>query len=166
MKLSRHKMLLLRLTQIGVALIPVVIGFLALLNDVTGFRDTVSSVVKPLLTMQGQLTQTWRALPGSLVNITYTGMFLAEFLVGLLALIGVFNMIKTFREANFKFETAKYWVYLACGLGIIVWGLGFFEGGDWFLSWKNNNLSSFQTEAVSYITVLIIVFIYLKLNKN
>lgn len=167
MELSHRKILMLRLVQIGVALVPVAIGFLSLLNDTTGFKDTVSSTVLPLLTMHGQTSQTWRALPVSFVNVAYILMFMAEFVVGALALIGVFSMIKNLRKTALDFELSKFWVYLACGWGVVVWGLGFFEGGgDWLLSWKNPNLSSFQSEAVTYVTVLIVVFIYLKLSKN
>ena len=157
----------LRLDQIGVALIPVVIGFLALLNDMTSFSSTVKSTVMPLMTMQGQTEQLWRALPEGLVKPLYTLMFLGEFLVGVLAIIGVILMLKNIHKDHDHFEKAKRWVYLACGWGIVVWGLGFFEiGGDWFLAWENNNLASFQQGSLMYVIEIAVVFIYLKLMRN
>lgn len=156
-----------RLDQIGVALIPVFIGFLALINDITGLHATVNSVVKPLVTMQGNTTQAWRALPASIATFVYILMFLGEFLVGVLAVISVFLMLKNIRKDSASFENAKRFIYIACGWGIIVWGLGFFEiGGDWFLAWQNTNLASFQQESLMYVLELTVTFIYLKLSKN
>src|SRR3990167_8470236 len=106
---------ILRLDQIGVALIPVAIGFLALLNDITSFSSTLKSMAVPLMTMQGQTSQTWRALPLELVKPFYILMFLGEFLVGVLAIIGVIVMVKNIHKDHDQFEKAKRWVYLACG---------------------------------------------------
>ena len=119
------------------------------------------------MTMQGQTTQVWRALPDALVKPFYTLMFLGEFLVGVLAIIGVILMLKNIHKDHEHFEKAKRWVYLACGWGIVVWGLGFFEiGGDWFLAWQNNNLGSFQQGSLMYVIEIAVVFIYLKLMRN
>jgi predicted small integral membrane protein len=161
---------ILRLDQIGVALIPAVIGILALLNDATGFTGTVASMVKPLITMAGNSSnQEWRALPGSLASIAYIFMFLGEFLMGVLATIGIILMSKNINRSPEKFEQSKCWVYIACGWGIIVWGLGFFEiGGDWFLSWMSSNsaLGGFQQGGLNYALMIFICFGYLKLIRN
>jgi predicted small integral membrane protein len=161
---------ILRLDQIGVALIPAVIGILALLNDATGFTGTVSSIIKPLLTMAGNSSnQEWRALPASMANVVYTLMFLGEFLVGVLATIGIILMLKNINQTPEKFEKAKCWVYAACGWGIIIWGFGFFEiGGDWFLAWmsSNANISSIQQGGLNYSLMMLICFVYLKLIRN
>ena len=168
MAISSKFRFVLRLDQIGVALIPAVIGILALLNDVTAFTSTVDSVVKPLITMQGNAShQLWRALPASFSNIAYTLMFLGEFLVGVLAVIGIILMCKNINQSVEQFERAKRWIYLACGWGIIVWGLGFFEiGGDWFLAWQSNSLASFQQGALNYVLEVFIAFVYLKLIRQ
>lgn len=161
------KIMLLRLMQVGVALIPFVIGVLALVNDLTSFKGTVSSVVLPLITMQGNTTEAWRALPGSWANLTYVGMFCAEFLTGILAGIGIIQMLKSLCKDAALFENAKIWVYIACGWGLMVWGLGFFEGGgDWFLSWQNNNLAGFQQGGLNYALEMLMTFVYLKLNQE
>ena len=167
MTINRKFQFVLRLDQIGVALIPAVIGILALLNDITSFTSTVQSVVQPLITMQNNGShQMWCALPASWANTAYTLMFLGEFLVGVLAVIGIIAMIKNINKPLEQFENAKRWIYIACGWGIIVWGLGFFEiGGDWFLAWQNNNLASFQQGALTYALEVFIAFVYLKLIR-
>jgi predicted small integral membrane protein len=166
-KLGRFSFLL-RLDQIGVALIPAIIGILALINDVTSFTDTVNSVVKPLITLQNNGShQLWRALPASVADTAYVAMFVSEFIMGLLALVGIILMIKNIRGSVEAFEKAKNWIYLACGWGIIVWGLGFFEiGGDWFLAWQNNDLASFQQGSLNYVLEIFVAFVYLKLIRQ
>lgn len=157
----------LRLDQLAVTLIPIVIGFLALLNDTTMSKSTIKAMVFPLITMQGQVTQTWRALPASWVPSLYFLMVSGEFLVGLLALIGFMSMLKNINKDAAVFEASKRWIYLACGWGLCVWGLGFFElGGDWFLAWQNNSLSSFQSGTLMYVIEVAVTFIYLKLMRE
>ena len=159
---------ILRLDQIGVALIPAVIGILALINDITNFTNTVNSVVEPLITMQNNTSsQHWRALPASMTDFAYTIMFLGEFLVGIFAVIGVILMLKNINKSVEHFESAKRWIYIACGWGIIIWGLGFFEiGGDWFLAWGNSNLATFQEGSLTYVLEVFVCFVYLKLIRN
>lgn len=161
--------LTIRLLQVGVAFIPVVIGFLALLNDATAFNLTVQQVIKPLISVQSDKSQVWRALPVSWAPYLYTLMFASEFLVGVLAFIGVIKMLHHLTDDSHLFEHAKCWVYIACLWGTIVWGLGFFEGaGDWFLAWTSNNgtLSGLQQGAIMYVAELLFVFIYLKLSHE
>lgn len=155
-----------RLSQIGIALIPVVIGFLAGFNDVTGFSNTLHTVINPIITMEGVAMQHWRALPEALGPYVYTLMFLAEFCVGIVAFIGVVLMLKNIRQPYQEFEEAKRWVYLACAWGIIVWGLFFFEGGDWFLTWQSNTTAFFQQGALMYVIEILAAFIYLKLSSS
>jgi predicted small integral membrane protein len=161
--------LTIRLLQVGVALIPVVIGFLALLNDATAFNLTVQQVIKPLISLQSDKAQMWRALPVSWAPYLYILMFASEFLVGVLALIGVVMMLRHLTSDTSLFERAKCWIYIACLWGTIVWGLGFFEGaGDWFLAWTSSNgtLSGLQSGALMYVTELLFVFLYLKLSHE
>lgn len=155
-----------RLSQVGVSLILVAIGFLAGLNDVTSFSNMVHSVINPLITMQGVADQHWRSLPATLGPFLYTFMFLAEFSMGIMALMGVLFMLKNIHQPYSVFEHAKRWVYLACGWGIIIWGLFFFEGGDWFLTWKSSDLAFFQQGALMYVIEILTVFIYLKLSDE
>ncbi len=83
-----------RFMQIAVALIPVVIGFLALLNNITGFSDTETGVIVPLITMKDHTSQLWRSVPSSFAGPVYIIMFIGEFLVGVIALVGVILMTK------------------------------------------------------------------------
>lgn len=161
--------LVYRLLQIGIALIPAVIGILALLNDAGTFKEGVQTVAQPLITMAGDKGYMWRALPTSVAPYLYAIMFISEFMVGLLAFIGVLGMLRNLFQPAQKFEHSKHWVYIACLWGTLVWGLGFFEGaGDWFLAWMSNNsgLSGLQQGSLMYVTELFFVFFYLKYTKE
>jgi predicted small integral membrane protein len=158
-----------RALQILLALIPVLFGILALLNDASTFKEGVQTIAQPLITLQSDKAQAWRGLPASWAPYVYAGMFIFEFIVGLLALIGVIGMLRNFTKAAIEFEKSKHWVYLACIWGTIVWGLGFFEGaGDWFLAWTSSNggLSGLQQGALMYVTMLFFVFFYLKFSRE
>ena len=159
------KIILNRLIQLGVAFIPACLGFTSIMNNTSGFNDTLKMVIKPLLTMDGTYgnpAQIWRALPAGWVETLYVFAIAGETLVGVLAIIGVLLMLRHIFSID-NFNRSKEWVYLACGLGIIVWGLGFFTiGGEWFLAWQNKNLASFQTSAALYVLIMIAVFIYLR----
>lgn len=158
-----------RLLQIGIALIPATMGVLALLNDAGSFSSTVHSVIQPMIALQGNSPQAWRALPISWAPYVYSAMFIAEFLVAPLALVGIIGMLYHLFKPTILFEKSKRWVYLACLWGIVVWGLGFFEGaGDWFLSWMSTNpaLSGIQQGSLMYVSLLFFVFVCLKLSKE
>lgn len=158
-----------RLLQIGIALIPTVIGVLALLNDAGTFKAGVQTVAQPLISMAGDKGYMWRALPPSFAPYLYSIMFISEFMVGVLALIGVLGMIRNFCKPTYNFEHSKHWVYIACLWGTLVWGLGFFEGGgDWFLAWMSNNasISGLQQGSLMYVTELFFVFFYLKYTRE
>lgn len=154
-----------RLIQIGLSLIPTLIGVLALINDVTSFKASVQSMIQPMITMQGNVANAWRGLPPSFAPYLYTIMFMSEFIVGILAFIGVIGMVRNLFKPARDFEHSKHWVYIACLWGTLVWGLGFFEGGgDWFLAWMSNNpgVSGLQQGALMYVVELFFVFFYLK----
>lgn len=159
----------LRLLQIGIALIPTAIGVLAFVNDAGGFSQTVQTVIQPLITLQGDKTEAWRALPASWAPVVYTIMFGSELIVGVLAFFGVIGMLRNLLKAHAMFERSKRWVYVACLWGTLVWGLGFFEGaGDWFLAWSSTSpyLANLQQGALMYVTELFFVFFYLKYSKE
>jgi len=159
---NSNLIIVLRLSQVMVACIPLVIGLLALLNNISGFSETVNTVIKPLISMPGNTSYGWRALPLGLAPYVFTAMFIAESLVGFFALAGVISMLRNINKDAATFNARKSFVYLACGWGIFVWGLCFFEiGGDWFLAWQNSKLSDFQSGAVMYVEVLVAVLIYL-----
>lgn len=168
--MTQHRFrVVFRLLQIGLALIPVLIGILAFVNDVGSFKSSVQTVIEPLITLQGNKAMAWRGLPASWAPYLYTGMFISEFLVGILALIGVLGMCRNLFNTSLKFEGSKHWVFLACLWGTLVWGLGFFEGaGDWFLAWASSNgaVSGLQQGALMYVTELFFVFFYLKFSKE
>src|SRR4051812_23269408 len=109
------KRILARIIQVLVACIPAVLGLMALMNNLSGFQGTVKYVIQPLISMSatyGLHTQTWRALPAEWADIAYIAMTVGETLVGVLAIVGIIQMLRHFRSAV-SFERSKEWIYFA-----------------------------------------------------
>jgi predicted small integral membrane protein len=161
MKFSKY------LPFIFLALIPMSIGILAMMNNISGFNDTMKNIIIPMLSMSHVNDNTARTLRAihhpSLIYSAYFIVMLLEFLVGVLSTIGVFKMLRHLSQLDKVFHKASIWVEYACLLGIIVWGFIFFcIGGDYFLSWHNPDLQTLQSGALMYVTLLaIIYFIFL-----
>jgi predicted small integral membrane protein len=90
-----------------------------------------------------------------------------EFLVGILASIGLIKMLKNLFKSDQLFEDASSLVEYACLLGFFIWGFIFFcIGGDYFLSWKNTKLESLQSGSLMYATLLAIVYFIFVLGRT
>ncbi len=158
---GRTNITIMRFIQIGIACIPIFIGLLVFLNGISDFTQQVSSVVVPLITMENFSEQSWRSLPASFGPFVYILVLIAQLLVAVFALIGVINLLFALKKAGKDFDHAKIWTYVACGWGIMLWGLIFFElGGDWFMS----NSNTFQVGSLSYVLMLYITFAFLSLS--
>jgi predicted small integral membrane protein len=160
MKIKSH-ITILRFIQIGIACIPFFIGLFVFINGVSNFSVDVSSTVVPLITMENFQEQSWRALPASFGPIIYTLVLMSQVLVAIFAMIGVVKLLLAIKKDGKDFDHAKIWTYIACGWGIMLWGLIFFEvGGDWFMS----NIKTFQVGSLSYVLMFYITFAFLSLS--
>lgn len=153
--------------QLILVLIPCLTGLLGLLNDIEGASSALSSTITPLLSMQNvepEFLHSWRAIHAPLFQkIVYVLMFSAEGVVGLLSAIGLFRMLSYFNAGHEEFIAAQAWARVACLLGFIIWGLGFFViGGDFFLSWQNNSLSFLQQGGLNYALMMVICYFLMK----
>ncbi|MCU6239928.1 DUF2165 domain-containing protein [Enterobacter asburiae] len=157
-----------RVLQIIIATIPMFAGIFALLNNIYPFTKNVKNIAIPLITMQGVSENHWRKLPSFLGAYCYTIMFFCEFTVGILAFVGVINMLKDLFKSNSNFEKSKLFVYFSCMLACIIYGLFFFViGGDWFLAWMGNSyISGIQSDSLRYTTLMFFVFAFLKLSAS
>jgi len=134
MKVFKHLIFLF------LALIPVSIGILAMMNNISGFNSTMKNVIMPMLSMSHVNDTSAKALRAihhpTLIHMAYFIVMTLEFLVGVIASIGFIKMLRHLFNLDKMFHKASIWVEYACLLGIFVWGFIFFcIGGDYFLSW-------------------------------
>lgn len=167
LRTSFLQIMLARLFQLALALIPAFEGILGLLNDLEGASATLTSVIVPLLSMQTvqpEFIHSWRAVHNTgLQEFAYYFLASLEGVVGLLATIGIIGMIKNFSKDDVYFMHAQAWVRAACVFGILIWGLGFFViGGDFFLSWQSSTLGYFQGGGLNYTLMMFIPYMLLK----
>lgn len=155
-----------RLLQTCLAFVPVCLGIFSFINNITDWHGTTDRVVSPLLTMAGNAAyemQGWRAIDVPfLTNMIYGLVTTLELLVGLIAAYGAVGMIRHRKSSYSEFYQYSCFVCLACLLGAWIYCFIFFTvGGDWFLSWKNENLQFLQGDSLNYALVLAVVFLFL-----
>ncbi len=159
-----------RLFQIGLALIPAFTGIFALLNNIQGMNDTLTHVLQPLFAMQNvspEFLHSWRAIHSEgIVKGAYFFMMSGETLVGILAIISIIKMVIGFRESHHEFNRDQAWARAACVLGFLVWGLGFYTiAGDYFLAWQTQNLADLQSSGLHYVLMMAIPYFFLKMHE-
>lgn len=155
----------LRYAKIAVATIPMLLGFFAVLNNLTAYTETLENVVEPILCMRHVFEdsdQRWRALchPVLLHGVSLL-VISAELMIGLIAASGVWLMYGARGASSITFSESMSRVSLACALGVVVWGIGFFVIiGDWFLAWQGQ-MKPFVTDGVVYSAMLLVCIVVL-----
>lgn len=163
MKMQLSMQLSMRLTTAFIAIIPACLGSFAVLNDVSDYGGTLSKVLLPIACMQNTFhnpAQTWRALCSLRpLDAIFRVVIAVELVVGLLGIVGVYRILRAIRGSSEDFSTSCTTTALACRIGIIVWGLGFFVIlGDWFLAWQGP-MKGFQTDGLGYSLMMLICLI-------
>jgi hypothetical protein len=97
-------------------------------------------------------------LDPALWGLAYAVIIFAEFLTGLLLLIGAVCLFKNMRS-SLAFTRAKNWIYLGCLIGFLLWFFGFIVvGGEWFCMWQsetwNGIAAAFRFVALIMFTLL------------
>ena len=160
-----------RLFQLALSLIPAFTGIFAFLNNIVGSgTPLITEVIKPLLSMtvtNPEYAHSWRAIHSeTLAKVAYFIMLSGETIVGVLAIVGIVKMLMGFTLNNYQFACRQAWVRAACVWGFLVWGLGFYTiGGDFFLAWQNPNLSSLQSGGLNYVLMMAVPYFFLKMHE-
>lgn len=159
-----------RVLAILLAIIPMGMGFLAFLNNLSDWSHSVREVVTPLLTMEALRDSPefhWRAFAGALAPVCYGVVTTVELTVGIVAAVAVGSMLHKFSAPHADFAAASRIAQRACTLGVITWLTFFFViGGDWFLAWKNKNLLFIQSDSLMYAAAATIVLFALRATES
>ena len=148
----------------ALCLLTIAVGFFSFLNNIHDYPGVIERFVKPLLTMSQipHSIATYRAihLPW-LWHCLYFLMMTLEAMVGAIGLLSLIFLL--YRKTN----QAIQWLQIAAIWGIIYWGLFFFViRGDWFISWKSEELKYIQSDAIRYVNLMLAILIALEALKN
>jgi predicted small integral membrane protein len=159
-----------RSLAILLACIPMGMGFLAFLNNISDWTHSVHEVITPLVTMEGLRDSsqfTWRSFQPQLAPLCYGFVTTIELTVGIVALVGVISMLRKFSASRADFLASSHIAQWACTLGVITWVSFFFViGGDWFLAWKTKNLLFIQSDSLMYAGASTFVLIALRATES
>jgi predicted small integral membrane protein len=149
-------MTILRVCKSIVCLPLAIFALLVCLNNVADY-DSNYAFVQHTLSMDTVFpsnTLKYRAILDPLVwNLAYGLIIFAEFLTGVLLLIGAIGLLKNI-HFPLAFNRAKNWVYLGCLIGFLLWFFGFIVvGGEWFCMWQSEKWNG--VEAAFRFVVLI-----------
>jgi predicted small integral membrane protein len=143
-----------RALTVLLATLPMGMGLLAFLNNISDWNHSIHEVAQPMVTMEALRDSpqfNWRALPGTFVPFCYGFVVTIELAVGIVGSIGVGRMLRRFTAPRADFIACSRIAQRACTLGVITWLLFFFViGGDWFLAWKSKSLLFIQSDSLMY----------------
>jgi predicted small integral membrane protein len=147
------------------ALFPTFFGLLALLNNTSGFSDTVQYAVGPTIAMTdtyGNPAQTWRAITSPIIaQIALIVITLFEASAGVVGAIAMYKMLKTINQPFEQFQQAKSLLIISCTLAILVWGIGFAViAGEFFLTWQSKTTIETQLGGLIYTIPCFLVMIF------
>jgi predicted small integral membrane protein len=133
-----------------------IFALLVCLNNVMDYGSNYAFVQHTLSmdTVFPGNTLKYRAILDPLVwSLAYGLIIFAEFLTGILLLIGAISLLKNI-HSSVAFTRAKNWVYLGCLAGFLLWFFGFIVvGGEWFCMWQSEKWNG--VEAAFRFVVLI-----------
>ncbi|WP_353202186.1 DUF2165 domain-containing protein [Polynucleobacter sp.] len=133
-----------------------IFALLVCLNNVMDYGSNYAFVQHTLSmdTVFPGNTLKYRAILDPLVwSLAYGLVIFAEFLTGILLLIGAISLLKNI-HSSVAFTRAKNWVYLGCLAGFLLWFFGFIVvGGEWFCMWQSEKWNG--VEAAFRFVVLI-----------
>ncbi|HVI54937.1 MAG TPA: DUF2165 domain-containing protein [Luteibacter sp.] len=101
------------------------------------------------------LTQPWMWHAG------YVAIIVGEAATGLLLLLGSIVLWRARRQSASAFQAAKRWVIAGCGLGFVLWFLGFMVvGGEWFAMWQSKVWNGQEAAFRFYMAIVgVLVFV-------
>ena len=155
-------MTILRVCKSIVCLLLAVFALLVCLNNLADY-DSNYAFVQHTLSMDTVFpsnTLKYRAILDPFVwSLAYGLIIFAEFLTGVLLLIGAIRLLKNI-NSPLAFNEAKNWVYLGCLLGFLLWFFGFIViGGEWFCMWQSEKWNGIEA-AFRFVVIIMFTLLF------
>jgi predicted small integral membrane protein len=159
----------LRLTKIAMSASLTLFALLVAFGNITDYGANFA-FVQHVLSMDTTFpdnTLRWRAITSPpLWHAAYWLIILGEALTGAAYAIGTVALVRGLRGSGAVFNRAKRFVYIATGLGFLVWFLGFMViGGEWFAMWQSNTWNG-QEAAFRFYAALLGTGIFIALEDR
>jgi predicted small integral membrane protein len=92
-------------------------------------------------------------------SLAYGLIIFAEFLTGVLLLIGAIGLLKNIHSPVAS-KRAKNWVYLGCLVGFLLWFFGFIViGGEWFCMWQSEQWNGIEA-AFRFVVIIMFTLLF------
>ena len=155
-------MTILRVCKSIVCLSLAIFALLVCLNNLMDYNSNYAFVQHTLSmdTVFPGNTLKYRAIHDPFVwNLAYGLIILAEFLTGLLLLIGAIGLLKNI-HSPLAFKRAKNWAYLGCLVGFLLWFFGFIViGGEWFCMWQSEKWNGIEP-AFRFLVIIMFTLLF------
>lgn len=145
-----------------------IFALLVCLNNVMDYGSNYAFVQHTLSmdTVFPDNTLKYRAILDPLVwSLAYGLIIFAEFLTGILLLIGAISLLKNIHSSA-AFTRAKNWVYLGCLAGFLLWFFGFIVvGGEWFCMWQSEKWNGVEA-AFRFVVLIMLTLLFTAMPES
>lgn len=145
-----------------------IFALLVCLNNVMDYGSNYAFVQHTLSmdTVFPDNTLKYRAILDPFVwSLAYGLIIFAEFLTGILLLIGAISLLKNI-HSPVAFTRAKNWVYLGCLAGFLLWFFGFIVvGGEWFCMWQSEKWNGVEA-AFRFVVLIMFTLLFTAMPES
>ncbi|NBX98938.1 MAG: DUF2165 domain-containing protein [Burkholderiaceae bacterium] len=155
-------MTILRVCKSIVCLSLAIFALLVCLNNLMDYNSNYTFVQHTLsmdTVFQGNTLKYRAILDPFIWSLAYGLIIFAEFLTGVLLLIGAIGLLKNI-HSPVAFKKAKNWVYLGCLVGFLLWFFGFIViGGEWFCMWQSEQWNGIEA-AFRFVVIIMFTLLF------
>jgi len=155
-------MTILRVCKSIVCLSLAIFTLLVCLNNLMDYNSNYTFVQHTLsmdTVFQGNTLKYRAILDPFIWSLAYGLIIFAEFLTGVLLLIGAIGLLKNI-HSPVAFKKAKNWVYLGCLVGFLLWFFGFIViGGEWFCMWQSEQWNGIEA-AFRFVVIIMFTLLF------
>lgn len=159
---------ILRISKIIICLSLSIFALLVGFNNLADYESNYA-FVRHTLSMDTVFPENalkYRAiLDPSLWHLAYGLIIFAEFLTGILLLVGSACMLRNI-NSSLEFARAKKWIYLGCLVGFMLWFFGFIVvGGEWFCMWQSERWNGVEA-AFRFVVLIMLTLLFTALPES
>jgi predicted small integral membrane protein len=159
---------ILRISKITICLSLSIFALLVGFNNLADYDSNYAFVQHTLSmdTVFPENTLKYRAiLDPSLWSLAYGLIIFAEFLTGILLLVGAACMLRNI-NSYLAFARAKNWIYLGCLVGFMLWFFGFIVvGGEWFCMWQSEKWNGVEA-AFRFVVLIMFTLLFTAMPES